>query len=30
MINQTGIRLPATPAGANDLQVNPADQPSGE
>jgi hypothetical protein len=29
-INQTAIRLPATPAGASNFQVNPADQPSGE
>jgi hypothetical protein len=29
-INQTAVRLPATPAGASNFQVNPADQPSGE
>lgn len=28
-INQTSIRLPATPAGASNLQVNPPDQPNG-
>jgi len=29
MMNQTGVRLPATAAGANNFQVNPADQPGG-